>query len=148
MDLHSPSCSDIHPLALEDVLQQRSTQSRSKADYYSKHLFLRVLRHCYAPDDEFETSVLRPFAGGSPNHNITGLPRSASPMGFDTDDQDDSVADDETTTVDGKSPSTGRFSTRKGFTQLAYNAPKKDLERGATSQSTSSTLSSVGPFLS
>ncbi|KAF8640775.1 hypothetical protein AX17_000425 [Amanita inopinata Kibby_2008] len=34
----------IHPLALEDVFQTRG-QTRSKVDYYTKHLFLRVLCH-------------------------------------------------------------------------------------------------------
>lgn len=35
---------DIHPLALEDVLH-KSTQSRSKADYYTQHLFISILCH-------------------------------------------------------------------------------------------------------
>ncbi|KAJ6546710.1 hypothetical protein DFH09DRAFT_1506386 [Mycena vulgaris] len=35
---------DLHPLALKDVFHMRS-QTRSKADYYTKHLFLRILCH-------------------------------------------------------------------------------------------------------
>ncbi|KLO20175.1 hypothetical protein SCHPADRAFT_934778 [Schizopora paradoxa] len=41
---------DIHPLALEDVIHGRMN-SRSKADYFSKHLFIRVLRHTILPED-------------------------------------------------------------------------------------------------
>lgn len=35
---------DLHPLALEDVLNG-NPHTRSKADYYVRHLFLRVLCH-------------------------------------------------------------------------------------------------------
>ncbi|KAF5352613.1 hypothetical protein D9756_006198 [Leucocoprinus leucothites] len=35
---------DLHPLALEDIFHQTG-HTRSKADYYLKHLFLRVLCH-------------------------------------------------------------------------------------------------------
>jgi hypothetical protein len=35
---------DLHPLALEDIFHTRS-QTRSKADYFAKHLFLRILCH-------------------------------------------------------------------------------------------------------
>ena len=35
---------ELHPLALEDVFHGHS-QNRSKADYYTRHLFLRVLCH-------------------------------------------------------------------------------------------------------
>ncbi|KDN48125.1 hypothetical protein RSAG8_03141, partial [Rhizoctonia solani AG-8 WAC10335] len=34
----------LHPLAIEDVLHGR-TNARSKADYYTKHLFIHVLTH-------------------------------------------------------------------------------------------------------
>jgi hypothetical protein len=42
---------DLHPLALEDVLNG-NPHTRSKADYYSRHLFLRVLCHDLAADDQ------------------------------------------------------------------------------------------------
>ena len=41
---------DLHPLALEDIFHTRS-QTRSKADYYTKHLFLRVLCHELGQND-------------------------------------------------------------------------------------------------
>lgn len=48
---------DLHPLSLESVLQQRGN-ARSKADYYSKHLFLRVLCHrLYDDDDHASISI-------------------------------------------------------------------------------------------
>ncbi|KAJ7597984.1 cora-like Mg2+ transporter protein-domain-containing protein [Mycena floridula] len=41
---------NLHPLALEDVFHARS-QTRSKADYYKQHLFLRVLVHELGEED-------------------------------------------------------------------------------------------------
>ena len=40
----------MHPLALEDVLNG-NPHTRSKADYYSRHLFFRVLCHVLAAED-------------------------------------------------------------------------------------------------
>jgi len=65
---------DLHPLALEDVFHTRS-QNRSKADYYSKHLFLRVLCHELGKGGEPASS--EPAAYGS---TLTGVPRSISPV--------------------------------------------------------------------
>ncbi|KAJ7163946.1 magnesium transporter [Mycena crocata] len=70
---------DLHPLALEDVFHTRS-QTRSKADYYTKHLFLRVLCHELGdPDEPYNASA----AMGS---TLTDLPRSDSPTQFTDDD--------------------------------------------------------------
>ncbi|KZT39500.1 hypothetical protein SISSUDRAFT_1020114 [Sistotremastrum suecicum HHB10207 ss-3] len=44
---------DLHPLALEDVLHERS-QARSKADYYSDWLFLRILSQLHGDEDPAE----------------------------------------------------------------------------------------------
>ncbi|KAJ6468376.1 magnesium transporter [Mycena sanguinolenta] len=66
---------DLHPLALEDVFHTRS-QTRSKADYYNQHLFLRVL--CHELSDE-ESSFVSSAAQGS---TLTDLPRSDSPTPF------------------------------------------------------------------
>ncbi|KAF8585122.1 hypothetical protein K439DRAFT_1082558 [Ramaria rubella] len=63
---------DLHPLSLEDVLHQRD-HIRSKADYFVKHLFLRVLCHSLG-----SSSV-------KANEHITTLPRSASPIGIRTE---------------------------------------------------------------
>ena len=68
--------SDLHPLALEDVLSDRKL-SRSKADYYQRHLFLRVL--CHSLSDE-ETDHLAT--------SVTHLPRSDSPEPMDEEDED------------------------------------------------------------
>lgn len=46
---------DLHPLALEDVFHGHS-QTRSKADYYSQHLFLQVLCHLLVKPREEEDS--------------------------------------------------------------------------------------------
>ncbi|EMD39334.1 hypothetical protein CERSUDRAFT_112973 [Gelatoporia subvermispora B] len=63
---------DMHPLALEDVLQQQA-HGRSRADYYPKHLYLRVLSHSLYSDDET----------ASPHASVTHLPRSESPEPMD-----------------------------------------------------------------
>ena len=44
---------DLHPLALEDVFHGHS-QTRSKADYYTEHLFLQVLCHLLVKPQEEE----------------------------------------------------------------------------------------------
>jgi len=41
---------NLHPLALEDVIKG-NPRTRSKADYYTRHLFLRVLCHQLSPSD-------------------------------------------------------------------------------------------------
>lgn len=102
----------MHPLALEDVLHQRGN-ARSKADYYNKHLFLRVLCHSLSNDDD---------TGGP---NISHLPRSESPTNMDDDDEEDSEfqfgksgkaaetdVDDERTMYGSANAS--RFSTQRG----------------------------------
>ena len=43
------ACAEMHPLALEDVIHSRK-HARSKADYYPKHLFIRVLCHTLATE--------------------------------------------------------------------------------------------------
>ncbi|KAJ7784829.1 hypothetical protein DFH07DRAFT_64 [Mycena maculata] len=45
---------DLHPLALEDILHMRP-DNLSKADYFTQHLFLRIL--CHDVVDESSTSV-------------------------------------------------------------------------------------------
>ncbi|PPR02360.1 hypothetical protein CVT24_011704 [Panaeolus cyanescens] len=60
---------NLHPLALEDVFHGHS-RTRSKADYYSKHLFLRVMSHELVDDD----SNLH-----KPHHHFPHIPRSESP---------------------------------------------------------------------
>lgn len=58
---------NLHPLALEDVLHQRGN-ARSKADYYTNHLFLRIL--CHALDKENSVDTVEPDIE---------IPRSFSP---------------------------------------------------------------------
>lgn len=84
----------MHPLALEDVLHQRDL-GRSKADYYHKHLFLRVLCHeLLDPDDD--SSYTPPHAAAQRLHNLhpargstlTEIPRSTSPDPFTQEDRE------------------------------------------------------------
>lgn len=63
---------DLHPLSLEDILQEQRKLARSKADYFQKHLFVRVLCHEVG---KWNTSESQDYES-----NITGVPRSSSPL--------------------------------------------------------------------
>jgi hypothetical protein len=52
---HLTGVTDLHPLALEDVFHGHS-RTRSKADYYTQHLFLQVLCHLLVKPQEEEDS--------------------------------------------------------------------------------------------
>ncbi|KAJ7485492.1 magnesium transporter [Mycena latifolia] len=72
---------DLHPLALEEMFYGQGL--RSKADYYSQHLFLRILCHeLYDDDEEFVGNALAP--------GLADLPRESDSPTFVTD------ADEET----------------------------------------------------
>ncbi|KAI0095022.1 hypothetical protein BDY19DRAFT_915920 [Irpex rosettiformis] len=112
---------DVHPLALEDVLHARKN-GRSKADYYSKHLFIRILAHCLGTGDAL---------AGSPDNSVTQLPRSASPTPLsDDEDEDDSDSweqkgkDDEEKTVYGTTTTARSATVRNGTLR---NAVKRRL---------------------
>ncbi|KAG8947734.1 hypothetical protein FRC04_010508 [Tulasnella sp. 424] len=69
---------EIHPLAIEDILHGRQTYS-SRADYYSKHLFIRMLCHTLKDDDDTSPNIKAPNAplqegGGTGNTNPTPPP--------------------------------------------------------------------------
>ncbi|KAG8992422.1 hypothetical protein FRB94_011612 [Tulasnella sp. JGI-2019a] len=70
---------NIHPLAIEDMLHNRQTYS-SKADYYSQHLFIRLLCHTLA-DEQPHSS--QPSDTGSPT-TYTSQQQFTGPPGEDT----------------------------------------------------------------
>ncbi|KAH9043666.1 cora-like Mg2+ transporter protein-domain-containing protein [Lactarius pseudohatsudake] len=74
---------DMHPLSVEDLLHRRG-HARSKADYYPKHLFIRVLCHTLGSSTRASGGPegASPAAWSSPAA-ITGLPRSSSPQRLD-----------------------------------------------------------------
>jgi len=73
----------MHPLSVEDVLHLGG-HTLSKADYYPKHLFIRVLCHtlgsanCTSPGSTTAAGSTG-FSSGPP---FTDVPRSASPQHF------------------------------------------------------------------
>lgn len=97
----------MHPLAVEDLLHVRNA-ARSKADYYQKHLFLRVLCHALLPKDE---------AGmDTPQNSVTHLPRSSSPIPMgDSDDEDSMAKNEDDETMYGSLPAS-RFATKRSGT--------------------------------
>lgn len=74
----------LHPLAIEDVLHHEHKGGRSKADYYSKHLFLRVI--CHELRDPHDTS---------PRHYAPG-PRTSSPEPIDDPDVKQALLEEST----------------------------------------------------
>jgi len=94
---------------LEDVIHGR-VKSRSKCDYFLKHLFIRILRHTLLPEDASGTNFDAIVAPA-----ITNLPRSQSPSPMDEDEYPE--------TDDEKSLGGSKFSMRHG---------KADLEGGST----------------
>ena len=67
----------MHPLSVEDLLN-RGGHGLSKADYYPKHLFIRVLCHTLGSTASTSQSSEPPTG-----YSFTDLPRSASPQSFD-----------------------------------------------------------------
>lgn len=110
----------MHPLTLEDVLHQRQ-KARSKADYYLQHLFIRLLRHTLAPEDEDDLT-------SSLTDTITSLPRSASPDAFHEHEGNDLemkiVAEKEMTLVGSN------HSGRKKSNRSHHGTGDRDLEGG------------------
>ncbi|KAF9016191.1 hypothetical protein BDZ89DRAFT_1022900 [Hymenopellis radicata] len=130
---------DIHPLALEDVFHARS-QTRSKADYYAKHLFLRVVVHELGDPDEPPAPMTSQAAYGS---TLTALPRSSSPLPFTEDDEDNYEMKDSSVLVDddmtmygsGKSRRT-KPSLRRRATQTMFQGHHRDVEKVGSTFST------------
>lgn len=77
---------DFHPLSIEDMLHNHQTYS-SKADYYSKHLFIRLLCHTLA-DDQHSRPIHAPTGSGinavPPTPTYTSHPNFTAPPGEDT----------------------------------------------------------------
>ncbi|KAH7104853.1 hypothetical protein BKA62DRAFT_427616 [Auriculariales sp. MPI-PUGE-AT-0066] len=118
---------EMHPLALEDVLQSR-TSSRSKASYYSSQLFLRVLCHTLA-DEEVRTHPQQ-----------FNMPRSESPVPLDESsekviDPDATLGKNSTMQPGSKSstmrPSPSRQSTRMTLEQQRWQNRDADINRRA-----------------
>ncbi|KAE9383557.1 hypothetical protein BT96DRAFT_869178 [Gymnopus androsaceus JB14] len=111
---------DIHPLALEDVFHTRS-QTRSKADYYNKHLFLRILCHELG-DPDAEPKHVESAAIGS---TLTEGPRSSSPLPFE-DGEGYELLENDDKTLFGSLPNSAKstLKTRGG------KRKSKDLEEG------------------
>ncbi|KAJ3722353.1 magnesium transporter [Lentinula raphanica] len=116
---------DIHPLALEDVFHTRS-QTRSKVDYYNKHLFLRILCHELG-DPDAEPKTVESAAFGS---TLTGGPRASSPLPFEDGEGYEMIEKQEQATLGSsfgsrKSTLRNRASKRRGAKDLEEGSLKK-----------------------
>ncbi|OJA15774.1 hypothetical protein AZE42_10296 [Rhizopogon vesiculosus] len=126
---------DLHPLALEDVLHKRG-HTRSKTDYYGKHLFIHVLSHMLASSSRSESSFI-------PEDDDPLLPRSSSPglmtpgdyrkrEYFDDNDVHD-IGGEGRTTYGGSTRATWRL----GSTVRSRRSAKSDMERAEEEDITS-----------
>ncbi|EJU02812.1 hypothetical protein DACRYDRAFT_115780 [Dacryopinax primogenitus] len=70
---------DLHPLATEDVLRCGESGSRSKSDYYKNHLFLSLICHLLAPDDEPPSYDDSQAPAGEPGEVLTESPLQDTP---------------------------------------------------------------------
>lgn len=79
---------DMHPLSVEDILHLGG-HTLSKADYYPKHLFIRVLCHTLGaangtPQDSTTAAGSTDLSSSPP---FTDIPRSASPRHLTFDEK-------------------------------------------------------------
>lgn len=128
---------DLHPLSIEDVLHRRG-YFRSKADYFSKHLFLRVLCHSLGDPDLINNPAVHASAQDDADLTcITTLPRSASPTAM----RPASVLHDLKAAEAGYETGDDRLSVtrsqsglfrRKGRTDPGRKSTVQDLEEGST----------------
>lgn len=97
----------LHPLALEEIIHSDS-RSHSRAEYYRKHLFLRVLCHEFVDEQHASSTRTRSY---------TDFPRSASPepiADFDSTKEIPSASDD-MMKEKGPGKSTASFIKRRAF---------------------------------
>ncbi|KIJ20331.1 hypothetical protein PAXINDRAFT_127039 [Paxillus involutus ATCC 200175] len=133
---------DLHPLAVEDVLHQRR-QARSKADYYPKHLFIRILSHTlenshsgsptdsgYIPEDMDEGCLPR-----EPNHRasspgpMTSTDYRREQFSSDKKVHEQSGSSDEDRSVFGSAPGTwARAGRRSGIVKRRTGDARVDIE--------------------
>lgn len=94
---------DMHPLAVEDVLHFRKN-SRSKTDYYYKHLFLRVLCHTV---DHRDSSPPNTPSDDDLSRALPTAPIYSEPEEMDSNStsKDDDAPDDEVWETTGPSAS-------------------------------------------
>ena len=74
----------MHPLAIEDVINHHGNSARSKADYYPRHLFLRVLCHRLASEGDWD--LASEILEDADDVDMGGMPRSESPEPMEDSD--------------------------------------------------------------
>ncbi|KAF9535631.1 magnesium transporter [Crepidotus variabilis] len=107
---------NLHPLALEDVVKG-NPRTRSKADYYTRHLFMRVLCH------QLGEAELRNA------HNVYKTERSSSPEPIEVLDDEMDKGDEDRTKFNSpdstfKEPSSGILPTHRK--EVTINSVQSD----------------------
>lgn len=111
-------------------MHQRGNQARSKADYYLKHLFIRILRHTLGSGDD-ETGATT----GAVASSITKMPRSSSPDMM-REEEEESASGEWGEKDDDKTLAGSRFSAKRvGSMRKAQASAMPDLEQGPRGRS-------------
>ncbi|KAF6748393.1 magnesium transporter [Ephemerocybe angulata] len=118
----------LHPLALEDVFN-KNTRSRSKADYYTKHLFIRVMCHELGLSDEDSVDV-------------TNVPRSASPEPL-TDEEIEKEVQREGVEMDGDNLHIGANKPKQSRTRRRPLLPRTFADLPGRTETAQSRLASL-----
>ncbi|KAF9260846.1 hypothetical protein L218DRAFT_962182 [Marasmius fiardii PR-910] len=126
---------DIHPLALEDIFHHRPN-TRSKADYYNKHLFIHVLCHELGHDDDGDVLDELKRRGTSAAFGSTltegiHIPRSTSPEPWTEEDKiglEEMEEEEKTLYGNGTAPNSRKSTMR--MRNRSKLARMRDLERG------------------
>ena len=112
---------DVHSLALDDVLHAQG-YNLSKADYYQSHLFLRILCHSLASDDDnaCTSHVYDP---------ISEFPRTSSPTAMTQDEierrHDEGEDENEDDEKPNKQTAFRRIFTRHVLGDIEAQKPKR-----------------------
>lgn len=113
--------------------------NRSKADYYSRHLFLRVLVHELGDPD----AIIDPTRAPAHGSTLTGAPRSSSPEPIfengkmEANDAEMAMMEEEGT-VYGSSPNSRKSTARQRRRQPLLPNSKNDIQTTLPTKGTGS----------
>ncbi|KAG8947735.1 hypothetical protein FRC04_010509 [Tulasnella sp. 424] len=119
---------EIHPLVIEDMLHGRQTYS-SKADYYNKHLFVRMLCHTLKEEDDDSPNVK---AHNTPRSDRNG--RSPTPPPTYTSRQNTVVEPQNQAAIDHKFESADDLKGEQGPRPGLFNRRQASMPSGPGSR--------------
>ncbi|GAA5902122.1 hypothetical protein JCM5296_006609 [Sporobolomyces johnsonii] len=114
---------DLHPLSLEDMLHHGSSSAtKSKADYYRQHLFVRLLQHRTLQHPGFDPDFPEEILGGSRTTGKAKPHHMREQFGFHHHHRDEEAIIDSTSTASlAGSPSTTPTNRSETATPVAVS---------------------------